>query len=131
MNSKSKALATILRAVADFLDNIDDKDIENIAESKKIITIDMKDKTKNTKIRTKIYDKDLKQIKLHLDTTDSREEAESYLQNAASKKSDLIAVAKHLSIPIFNSDTANDVLERIIDATVGYRLRTKAIRGQN
>lgn len=59
----------------------------------------------------------------------TREEGLTYLENKAYPGLVLRSIAQHLDIPILTRDTVAVMRDKIIEATIGYQLRSKAIRG--
>ena len=62
-----------------------------------------------------------------LKSYNTREEGESYLLSLDLKRKDLEAVAKALDLPYSKKDTIVKIREKIIEGTIGYRLRSNAI----
>lgn len=59
----------------------------------------------------------------------SRDMALNYLASTIETKKTLEEIARHLDIPIIKSDKVEVLRDRIIEATVGARLRSEAIKG--
>jgi hypothetical protein len=59
----------------------------------------------------------------------SREQGAQHLLSAAPTKTALQEVARYLDLPVRKSETIAELRERIVEATIGYRLRSRAIRG--
>ncbi|WP_149137305.1 hypothetical protein [Cupriavidus campinensis] len=58
-----------------------------------------------------------------------RAAALSYLRSVAATKKELELVARHFEMVIAKQDTVDLLAERIIETTVGARLRSRAIQG--
>jgi hypothetical protein len=65
-----------------------------------------------------------------LQKLDTREEGLRILTDFCSAKKDLQSLAIHIDIPNSKKDSIQTLRERIIEATIGYRLRSKAIQGE-
>lgn len=61
----------------------------------------------------------------------SRESLHRYLQKEYPEKLSIANLARSISVPVTKADNYESLIDKIIDATVGYRLRSKAIRGRN
>lgn len=59
-----------------------------------------------------------------------RDEALRHLAIVADTRKSIELVARHLSIPVTKSDKVEGLREKIVEATVGARLRSQAIRGE-
>ncbi len=65
-----------------------------------------------------------------LQKLDTREEGLRILTDLCPAKKDLQSLAIHIDIPNSKKDSIQTLRERIIEATIGYRLRSKAIQGE-
>lgn len=63
-----------------------------------------------------------------LNSMQSREEAYSYMSSSDLKKADLEAICKQLDLPLTKKENIKALQEKIIEGTVGYKLRSKAIQ---
>ena len=65
---------------------------------------------------------------LLLNSIQSREEAYSYISSSDFKKADLEAICKQLDLPFTKKENIKALQEKIIEGTVGYKLRSQAIQ---
>lgn len=63
-----------------------------------------------------------------LNSMQSREEAYSYMSSSDLKKADLEAICKQLDLPFTKKENIKALQEKIIEGTVGYKLRSQAIQ---
>lgn len=56
-------------------------------------------------------------------------ELRNHLLDRYSTKAEIVAVARALHVPTPKSDDFDAVADRIVDATIGYKLRSMAVRG--
>lgn len=63
-----------------------------------------------------------------LNSMQSREEAYSYLSSSDLKKNDLEAICKQLDLPFTKKENIKALQEKILEGTVGYKLRSQAIQ---
>nr|VFK37093.1 MAG: hypothetical protein BECKSD772F_GA0070984_101019 [Candidatus Kentron sp. SD]VFK41170.1 MAG: hypothetical protein BECKSD772E_GA0070983_101017 [Candidatus Kentron sp. SD]VFK78281.1 MAG: hypothetical protein BECKSD772D_GA0070982_101112 [Candidatus Kentron sp. SD] len=59
------------------------------------------------------------------------EQGRFFLEQYASNKDALTRLVRYLDLPLHRQETKERLKEKIIDATIGYRLRSRAIRGTN
>jgi len=71
----------------------------------------------------------LEAVAAKLATFEDRREAQLYLRSVAETKKDLELVARHFEMVISKQDTVDVLADRIVETTVGARLRTRAIQG--
>lgn len=63
-----------------------------------------------------------------LNSMQSREEASSYFSTNDLKRADLEAICKQLDLPFTKKENMKTLQEKIIEGTVGYKLRSQAIQ---
>ena len=61
----------------------------------------------------------------------SREEAQDFLNLNCSTRKTLEPIARNLDIPIMKQDKVETLRDKIIEATVGARIRSQAIQGNS
>ncbi|WP_329218842.1 hypothetical protein OG352_20815 [Streptomyces sp. NBC_01485] len=69
------------------------------------------------------------EVRAALSAMDSREKGYAYLEELGLNREKLRTLASALDLPTFRSDTVDKTKDRIIEATIGYRIRSEAIRG--
>lgn len=65
-----------------------------------------------------------------LEQFENREDLSAYLKTTYQRRADVEAVARALEVPVTKSSNYDDIIEKIIDASIGYKLRSRAIRGE-
>lgn len=60
----------------------------------------------------------------------SRDEASLYLESTLPSKNDLEFIARELDIAVLKSDKVESLKDKIVQATVGARIRSNAIQGK-
>lgn len=66
-----------------------------------------------------------------LNSMQTREEASSYFSANDLKRADLEAICKQLDLPFTKKENMKTLQEKIIEGTVGYKLRSQAIQNSN
>lgn len=61
----------------------------------------------------------------------SREALQEHLEKEFPEKLAIANLARSISVPVTKADNYETLSDKIVDATVGYRLRSKAIRGRD
>src|SRR5205823_1029112 len=59
----------------------------------------------------------------------SRSEGEQFLLATVPTKTGMLALARHLDLTARKDDRAEDLVRRIVEATIGYRLANAAVEG--
>jgi hypothetical protein len=70
-------------------------------------------------------------IRRRLDALPTREAGEQMLNAEVQGRSQLIQIAKAIDIPVNKRHTIQEIIEKIATATIGFRTRSAAIRGQD
>ncbi|OIJ11109.1 hypothetical protein BKP37_17010 [Anaerobacillus alkalilacustris] len=115
----------LLKIVSNSLTHLSDSEIEKLLSGEgKLIFSDKK----ITKSKVMINDDVQKHpVVAKLRYMDSREEATTILSARDILKKDLITIASTLNVHINKSDNKAKIIEKIVEATVGAQLRSKAI----
>jgi hypothetical protein len=120
----SAALQRILKAIAE----LSEDDFQKLLSDS--YTVEIKIVRKRHKEESGVFDNiDVSAMALEIIKFSSREEAQMYLDANFSSRRKLEQIARHLNIPILKSDRAEALRDKIVEATVGARLRSQAIQG--
>jgi hypothetical protein len=124
----NQRLSTIVRLIADFLDGLSDEDANALVNGVSRIEIVNKPKAGTYKTRARPHI-DPTLIAGRLMQARTREEAMELLKTDGVSKLVLEALARHLDLPVLRSDSVDRLRQRIVEATIGYRINSEAIRG--
>jgi len=129
------AISKILEILNKSIKNLDEETINKFLSDELELKIYFEEKSKKSlskRLRkTQVDDEKMKIIIDKLNTIDSREKGLEYLSEASLKKVELEKILKILDIPFLKKDNIKVLTEKIIEATIGFRLRSKAIQGLN
>ena len=130
-SSTKQQFVSLLRDFAKQIQAMDDSQIERILSGDLGIEVRVldKDTTKVSKGRVRCSDQEIDQLRQALQETNSREKAEALIEQYLYSKADMIRFARFLDVPASQKSTSEDLKNRLVEATVGYRLRSAAIRG--
>lgn len=129
MNS-TELLNIIYEKVADYVEALSIDDLKKLADDqynievraiKKRSRIDQNDENLNFSIADTIA---------KLNNFPTREAAHEFLMNHHAKRKSLAAISKSLDIPVTKKDTIEILVFKIVDFTIGSRLRSDAIQGK-
>lgn len=73
----------------------------------------------------------LKSIIDKLNQFKTREEGLTYLISKCSSKNDFETIAKKMDIPFQKKDSIAKLKDKIIESSIGYKIRSQAIQGNN
>ena len=125
MSSTRQELLDIINVLSKTLNSIDDQQFNKlINNSAKLVYVENKIESKkntssdNIKINNLISK--IKEFK-------TREETEIYIEDLKLKKEELIELGRLVNANISKKDNKKKIAEKIVDATIGTRLRVEAI----
>jgi hypothetical protein len=98
--------------------------MKDLSSRKKRLSIELVEKKQSSS--QKSYSTDLRHIEDKLAKIDSREQAEELLKDF--KKAELQRIAKGLDIPTQKNEGIVRIKEKIIESTIGFKLRSQAIQ---
>jgi hypothetical protein len=129
MPSKRSELANILRRLADYVDNHPDEDLAPIFKQAAAL---MPPPERQKKLPpSKLLPPDVRAIAAQLQTLQSREAGDGLLRERAPNRSGLEAIARFLQLPVQRDDTVERLRAKIVENTIGSRLRSDAIQGKS
>jgi len=125
-------VAHLLREVANQLSSLDSGSIELLQKGVACLEIVVKPKDRMT--NRKRQNVALVDMQRHIDALyrlDSRDQGIAYLQTNVSQAKELRSLAKELDLHILRSDKIANIIDKIVEATIGFRARSAAIRGES
>lgn len=117
----------VVRALAIFLRNLSDDDILALEHNDARIVVE-RTAPRSRKRPPRPTDGDVRATREQLQLAASREEALAVLLDRAPLRAELRALAADMDLPVPKSDTVERLRNRIVEATIGFRLRSQAIR---
>ena len=114
----------LLKIVAAFLDRLSEEELQLLLEKKAKLKLEPVEKQTKDTSTVKL---DIAAVCSRLESCATREEAERYMAEAALTKAELKAIAKKYSIPVTSRDNIDQLTRKIIENTVGARLKFDAL----
>lgn len=114
-----------------FLDSLKDEDKIKIEKGELVIehVLTQKILVNNIYKSNKIENFNEIEIIKKLESMDSKQDGEKYLESLDLKKIQLEKILKELDSPFEKKDNMAKLISKIIEATIGFRLRSQAIQG--
>lgn len=128
MSRSSFMAAAALRRLAEVVERMSDDEISRLSDSNCDIEIKVVRRRSREEASPASMD-NLNDVITKLTMLSSREEASQYLDATFSTKKALDQIARHLDVPVPKQDKVETIRDKIIEATVGARLRSEAIKG--
>jgi hypothetical protein len=124
MSNRSE-LAEILRRLADYIDTHPDESLKPILQD----AVRLTRKNQSPEQKKPLDVEEANRIAALLREIPSREEGLALLQARISNRRTLEAMARFFNLPVQRDDTVERLREKIVENTIGARLRSEAIQG--
>ena len=125
------ALVAMLRACADCLSELPAGEVDAVLNGElelRVTAVGKRGKRKKPHA-VALEDEQLSEIASRLRSLDSRAAGERLLREVVPSKAALEVLARYLDVAVRREDRLDGLLRRIIEATIGFRLSSAAIRG--
>ncbi len=129
MPTKRSELANILRRLADYVDNHPDEDLAPIF--KQAATLMQSPERQKKSPHPRLSSPNVQAIVAQLQTLQSRDAGDTLLREKSSNRNGLEAIARFLQLPVQRDDTVDRLRAKIVENTIGSRLRSDAIQGKD
>jgi hypothetical protein len=128
--STKQQIVSLLRHFAKEIQAMDDEEVQRIldGELKMEIRAPQRAKTKPRQARG-CSDAELHELQDSLGRTSTRERALELINAKLQSKADLTRFARVIDIPVSKEASSGVLRDRLVEATVGYRIRSAAVRG--
>ncbi len=129
MNQTETNILIVFRRIAEALNALSEDELKRLSEP--LYTIEVK------AVRRRIREEPSQLLPgssaedaiSQISALSSRQEAQALLDSKFSSKKVLELIARKLDIPINRQDKVEDLRDKIVEATVGARIRSQAIQG--
>lgn len=130
MSNRRSELSNILRRLADYIDRHPDEELAPIFEqAARLMPATGPAKKAIPKRVEQITREVVMEIAAKLQQTMTREEGETLLLARIPNRKGLEALARYLNLPVQRDDSVDRLRTKIIENTIGSRLRSSAIQG--
>lgn len=132
MQPNRQLLIGLLRQIAEGVQRLSNEDIDAVIGGRAQLSVSVERPATSSPRRAKGTAQSKVEpsvIREALACMASREQGAQYLLTAAPTKTALERVARCLDLPVQRGETVDRLREKILEATIGYRLRSQAIRG--
>ena len=124
--------AALLNDLARQLGRMDSAKFEKVLSGELGLKVHVTEDSKTRKPVKKSQMSDEKLVGLHdaLRKTETREQAREMIDSTLRTKDDLYQLARLLDIPTLKNATSEHMKDRLVEATVGFRIRSAAVQGK-
>ena len=128
--STKQQVVALLRNVARQIQAMDEATLNRVLEGGFRIDAGLPSKPKPTSKPSACSDEQINKLKAALNEIDNHEEARRVIGNSLGSRAQLVGFARALDIPAPKNSTSEELKDRLVEATVGFRVRSAAIRGR-
>lgn len=122
-------LSVALQRVASALSQLSEEEIRKLLDDAFSIEIRLVRKRSKEESSSDPIKLDIPAIVSKLTGFPSREDAQNFLDTSFGSRKLLEVIARNLDVPIMKQDKVEVLRDKIIEATVGARMRSQAIQG--
>jgi hypothetical protein len=129
MSTCKHDMTKVFRRIVSALDQLSDDDVSKLIDDSYNIEFRLTRK-RHKEENLSITETDIAKLVSEITALTSREEAQDFLDSKYGTRKALEPIARNLDIPIMKQDKIDVLRDKIIEATVGARIRSQAIQGQ-
>jgi hypothetical protein len=126
-DSEMEKYCSLLRNLVMSAKKLNDEEIDKINSGELSYQLFEKQR-KGSSSKSSQLNLDVESLARELELCTSREQGEAILRTHCRLKDDLKALLRHLNIDFKSKDSKADLIEKIIENTINYRLRSQAIQ---
>jgi len=128
--STKRQVVTLFRNFARQIEAMDEVTLNRVLEGGFRIDTDLPRKSRRAKGQSACSEEQLRELKATLSKIDSHEEAKLAISDSLGSRAQLVSFARALDVPTPRNSTSEEIKDRLVEATVGFRVRSAAIRGR-
>lgn len=122
-------IITIFRRIAEAVDALSEDEIKRLSDPQYEVELRAVRRRSKDELAKPQEPINVEEIIRELTNSANRQDAQAYLDSKYSSKKLLELIARQLDIPIIRQDKVEFLRDKVIEATVGARLRSQAIQG--
>lgn len=129
MNQRETNTLIIFRRITEVIGNLSEDELRKLADPQYAVEIKSIRRRAKDDVNPLLPDTSAEDVIAQIISLPSRQDAQTFLDSKFSSKKALEIIARKLDIPIIRQDKVEDLRDKIVEATVGARIRSQAIQG--
>ncbi len=129
MSDSEFAAITVFRRISEALDRMPKEELQRLSDPQYTLEIRTVRRRNKEETVSSMSSEEAEAVIERLIAFSSRLEAQDLLSARFPTKKNLEAIARKLDIPIIRQDKIEELRDKIVEATVGARIRSQAIQG--
>jgi hypothetical protein len=130
MKNNKNIISKVFDMLAKEIEKFSETELIDISSGKAKLKIEIV-KYKSTTSDPTRSEINMSELKSALDSLQSREEVLQYLNEHCKTKKELTLIAKAVDVHVQKSDKVDQLKEKIIESTIGFKLRSAAIQNKS
>jgi len=130
MDDQITFVAILLRQVAKAVESLTEDEKSALVSGEASLRVSVESKARPRRVQPPTDETDIFTLRERLVSCQTREEAERIIEELSLSKTALRQIARALELPHQKDDSVSRLVERIVESTVGFRLRSQAIQGK-
>lgn len=131
MTNPQRQLSLAMHRVLDAVEGLSEDEFTKLVDSSYGIQIRLVRKRSKEVPGTFVAEEDSQRLIARLTSMSNRDEAQQFLDVNFGTRKSIEVVARRLDIPIMKQDKIEVLRDKVIEATVGARIRSETIQGAN
>lgn len=127
MTMKPSALPILLKHLAKAADRLTDDEIADVVAGRCRLVLSIEEAATSRPAGAVTEQLDFDTLIASLKSAETRDAANQLIEDTALTRSQLAQLAKSLDLPVQRSDDLARLREKIVETTIGFRLRSNAI----
>jgi hypothetical protein len=128
--SEGEATRLVVQHLARFIGKLSTEELMDLASRRARLTLEYPEQRGKGRARRKdLTPADRDEILTRMAGMGDRSEGHEYLASLNLSRASLLSLAKQLEVPVQKSDNVERLRDRIVEGSIGYRLRSQAVRG--
>lgn len=129
MTNSKRQFSLAMSRILDAIEALSEEEFTKLADSVYSVEIRITRKRNKEEPVPLVSEEDLQSLIAKITGMPNREEAQQFLDINFSARKSIEPIARRLDIPIMKQDKIEILRDKIIEATVGARIRSEAIQG--
>lgn len=119
----------VFRRLTEALDELSEDELKKLSDPQYVVEVRaIRRRVKDDSVILR-SDASAEDAVVRISSLPSRQDAQAFLDSNFPSKKALEVIARRLDIPIIRQDKVEDLRDKIVEATVGARIRSQAIQG--
>jgi hypothetical protein len=129
MSQAEASILTVFRRISEALHSLSEEELKKLSDP--LYSVEVRAVRRRTKDESTLFPTatSVEEIIKEVTALATRQEAQAFLETRYPTRKALEPIARKLDLPIVKQDKVETLRDKIVEATVGARIRSQAIQG--